>query len=92
MVHTFLRILCIGATRHPIIMLDYKKLCTEILQNCKFVSVEMSSVSYQSMASSLDDMGSDKNVYIVEVLIKQPIDVIASALDQFLSTRLYVTE
>ena len=76
-------ILC---TQHRHLQYDYRKLCNEILANCKYESITLNDVTVQSLSHLLDKKENDNNEWIVEVKSQLP-PIRYKEIDAFLTPR-----
>jgi hypothetical protein len=67
---------------------DYRKFCTEILPDCKFISVKLALINQSSLSKTLDNDSDDsaRNL-IVEIKTDQPFSEFLSDFDKFLTSR-----
>lgn len=81
-------LLSIASGSHsPRLILDYKKLCVEILPHCSYFSFALEKVTKDVLATILDPLNIQRNETIVEIFTPQSIANISKDLDTFLTSR-----
>lgn len=76
-----------SANRSPRLILDYKKLCLEVLPHCSYYSFALAKVTKNVLASLVDPLNIERNETIVEIFTPQSIADFSKDLDTFLTTR-----
>jgi hypothetical protein len=70
---------------------DYRKLCEDILPNCKFISVALASVTRQSLSAVLDQGKYTENINcILEIRTSKPISKYIADFDKVMASRFHL--
>ena len=68
------------------LLYDYKRLCEEVLQNCKYELITLPVINVKSLSDFIDKKENDKNDWFVEIKTQQST-VNLGELDNFLTPR-----